>query len=259
MKTFAKRCGLVTASALLAGQLAFAQSSDFLGEWKNVDAETGGITRFVVTSSGTSGDTLNIQTFGSCSPTECDWGSTDLHLYGANVSDSNYQFGKAQYDSKFAERVMTMEFMDDQRMTLDAFTRFYAGTRHNYHSYDTFRKASGSTDTCQGPDLVVSYIEPPVYDNGSVIRATIENIGSDIAGPSLARLIDPGTLQPTGAPENAVASVPTLSPGESYTVTFMLDYWIYNPDADFEVTADYKGQVQECLENNNMDEFHDIG
>jgi len=42
-------------------------------------------------------------------------------------------------------------------------------------------------------------------------------------------------------------------------VTFTLPYWVYNPDADLEVTADYKGLLLECKEDNNVKIFKDIG
>jgi hypothetical protein len=71
--------------------------------------------------------------------------------------------------------------------------------------------------------------------------------------------MDHSTPQPTGAPYNAIANTPALASGSSATVTFYLPYWFYNPDADFEVTADYKGMVKECNEKNNVKIFHELG
>ena len=96
-------------------------------------------------------------------------------------------------------------------------------------------------------------------EDRSVIRATIKNIGNAMASQTIARVIDPSTLQPTGAPYNAIADTPALSPGEEATVTFYLPYWVYNPDATLEVTADYKGQLSECNEDNNTMEFSEEG
>lgn len=115
---------------------------------------------------------------------------------------------------------------------------------------------------CDGPDLVVTRIDKPVWDNAnhrSVITAEIKNIGSGAAAASIARVIDPSTAQSTGAPYNAIANTPALAAGASVTVTFYLPYWVYNPDADLEVTADYKGDIPECDENNNAKTFHDLG
>lgn len=115
---------------------------------------------------------------------------------------------------------------------------------------------------CTKPDLVVTKINQPQWDganNRSIITAEIKNIGSTGAAASIARVIDPSTLQSTGAPYNAIANTPALAAGASVTVTFHLPYWVYNPDADLEVTADYKGMVQECNENNNTRTFQEIG
>lgn len=112
------------------------------------------------------------------------------------------------------------------------------------------------------PDLVVAEIKRPVWDNAnhrSVITAVIKNIGGVGAGASLARVIDPSTPQSSGAPYNAIANTPALAAGASTTVVFYLPYWVYNPDAELEVTADYKGMVTECSEKNNTKEFKDQG
>lgn len=112
------------------------------------------------------------------------------------------------------------------------------------------------------PDLRVDRIDRPVWDAAarqSVIRAVIENVGSLDAPSTLARLIDPSTTQPTGAPWNDVVATGPIPAGGAVTVTFHLPYWVYNPDADLEVTADYKGTLEECNENNNRAEFHELG
>ncbi len=116
--------------------------------------------------------------------------------------------------------------------------------------------------SCNGPDLVVTNIDKPQWDSvnkRSIITAEIKNIGNAGAGASIARVIDPSTLQTTGAPYNAIANTPALAAGASVSVTFYLPYWVYNPNADLEVTADYKGMVQECDENNNTKTFQGQG
>lgn len=112
------------------------------------------------------------------------------------------------------------------------------------------------------PDLAVKEILRPQWDAAqrrSVIRAVIQNIGSADAPSTLARLIDPSTTQPTGAPYNDVQSTGPIPAGGEAMVTFSLPYWVYNPDAELEVTADYKGQLPECNEDNNTAEFSEIG
>jgi hypothetical protein len=111
-------------------------------------------------------------------------------------------------------------------------------------------------------DLVVDSILRPQWDNAnhrSKIDAAIRNIGSSPAPMSLARIVDPTTLQPTGAPYNAIATVPSLQPGDHVTVTFYLPYWVYNPNVTLVVTADYKQQISECREDNNVGTFNGVG
>jgi len=115
---------------------------------------------------------------------------------------------------------------------------------------------------CKGPDLVVNKIDRPTWDapnHRSIIKAEIKNIGSAGAAVNYARIIDPSTNQPGGAPYNNVANTPALAAGATAIVTFYLPYWVYNPDADLEVTADYKGVVKECNEGNNSRAFHEAG
>lgn len=111
-------------------------------------------------------------------------------------------------------------------------------------------------DRC--PDLVVTTISRPQFDSGTkgtVVTAVVRNIGKEAAPPSLARMIDPSTPQQTGAPYNDVVQVPALKPGQARKVTFRLPYWVFNPDAELEVTADYKGEIDECKEENNKREY----
>jgi hypothetical protein len=112
------------------------------------------------------------------------------------------------------------------------------------------------------PDLIVESIDRPEFDatnRGSIIRAVIRNVGTAAAGPTTARVVDPSTLQPSGAPENAIAATPALAPGASVTVTFFLKYWVFNPDAVLDVTADYKNELTECDETNNTKHFEAVG
>jgi hypothetical protein len=118
----------------------------------------------------------------------------------------------------------------------------------------------GGGGGCDLPDLVVDTIFRPTFVNGaSRIEAIIHNLGPGAAGPSLARLIDPSTLQSTGAPYNAIAPTPALAAGATATVVFTLPYWVFNPDATLDVTADYKGDIAECREDNNTKHYEARG
>lgn len=102
--------------------------------------------------------------------------------------------------------------------------------------------------TCKQPDLVVANIADPVWDSASgvsVVDVTVSNIGGSAAGTFYTRVIDPDTNA------NDVQGVSSLAAGASVTLTFMFNYWVFDPDAELNATADYKGHVEECKEGNN--------
>ena len=112
------------------------------------------------------------------------------------------------------------------------------------------------------PDLVVDKIQRPIWDAAarqSVIRAAIKNIGNAPAPATQARLVDPSSPQPSGQPYDDVAHTPALVPGEANFVEFRLPFWVYNPDVSLEVTADYKSELNECSEANNLAKFEGSG
>ena len=115
---------------------------------------------------------------------------------------------------------------------------------------------------CNLPDLVVDTILRPTFvqaTGSSRIEAVIRNLGPGAAPATIARVIDPSTFISPGVPQNATANTPPLAAGASATVVFSLPYWVFNPDAALEVTADYKNDVAECREDNNTKSFGAVG
>jgi hypothetical protein len=53
-----------------------------LGDWKNVDSNTGGIVRIMITEAG---GTIKVQVWGACTPIPCDWGVVKAVPYGPNI------------------------------------------------------------------------------------------------------------------------------------------------------------------------------
>ena len=132
--------------------------------------------------------------------------------------------------------------------------------RRQVESIHTERVPANTDAGCS--DLIVSRIDRPEYDpvkRASVIEVSFKNVGCAKSEACYGRLIDPSTLQPTGAPFNDVARVPALQPGETVTVTFTLPYWVFNPDAELETEVDYKKMVSECNENNNTKKYFEKG
>jgi hypothetical protein len=118
---------------------AFAGSaSTMVGTWMNVDRNTRGITKVIITESV---NQYEIQAFGSCSPTDCDWGKSALTTYGTSVSDVTHKAGTVQFNPGFAQTTLTLKQSGNQ-ISLDGFTRFTDNSaRQNYHNHHNFRRA----------------------------------------------------------------------------------------------------------------------
>lgn len=68
-------------------------SNPFVGTWTNQDRNTRYITRLIIQQSGSG---YKVQAFGSCSPTDCDWGPVDATAVGDGL--------EATWDQGFAVR-----------------------------------------------------------------------------------------------------------------------------------------------------------
>jgi cathepsin K len=72
--------------------------SRFAGTWKNIDANTGGVTRIIAETTGTP----SIRTFGKCSPSDCDWGTATAIAMPITFPYEYYVF----YNDAAAKRFM---------------------------------------------------------------------------------------------------------------------------------------------------------
>ncbi len=118
---------------------AAAAPADFIGVWVNKDVNTRGVTRVVVTSAG--GNKLNIQVFGKCHPTDCEWGTKPLVTYGLNVQDTNHNYATTIYNQGFANSLLTLGYAGNE-ILLQGYTQFLDSSgRQNYYSRDYFQRA----------------------------------------------------------------------------------------------------------------------
>ncbi|HTL88968.1 MAG TPA: hypothetical protein VL134_06180 [Leptolyngbya sp.] len=135
----------VAGGTLLAASLvspAFAAPQDFVGTWVNVDSNTRGVTRVVVTTAPS--NTLKVQVFGKCHPTDCAWGTTQLTTYGSNVQDPNHKEATATYNQSFANQllVFALEGANSRQMSLQSFTQFKdQSARQNYFAQYHFKRS----------------------------------------------------------------------------------------------------------------------
>jgi subtilase family serine protease len=151
------------------------------------------------------------------------------------------------------------------------------------------------------PDLVVYKISKPEYIEsgairGTVVVATIKNIGKTASTPVKAKLYDLdislAEAKKLGVKKNLywifeentsnakngigdaknitdydydpyvenIKQIPPLNPGQSLEITFIIkDYWIYDSNCEIEVFVDFDNQLKEKKENNNKKQFFEGG
>ena len=128
----------VLMSLSLFGLPAQASIDDFLGTWNNSDTNTRGITKIIVSRAG---DDVSMQVFGSCSPTDCDWGMIAAHVMGPGVSADNMANANsvvAVYDQNFADKIIILQ-PSFGGLQAQALTHFKDGSgRSDYSSTDQF-------------------------------------------------------------------------------------------------------------------------
>jgi hypothetical protein len=120
---------------------AFADINSFIGSWKNVDANTRGITKLHI---GKQGDILSMQAWGKCHPQDCDWGTVPSYAYGPGVSSTlahNTEAVSAVFTPGHAETLVIIQRAPNNRIRAEVLTRFTDGSgRANHRSLYTFAR-----------------------------------------------------------------------------------------------------------------------
>lgn len=65
-----------------------SRASHYAGNWYNNDVNTNGITQLNVTATST--NAISVQGWGSCSPTDCEWGTGTGTVSGTTITVSNF-------------------------------------------------------------------------------------------------------------------------------------------------------------------------
>jgi len=97
--------GAAIATFVLVGPTS-ANLGQLLGDWKNVDPDTRGIVRIMITDAG---GAIQVRVCGACHPSPCDWGTVKAVPYAPNVdaplpADTEYLL--ADYPESFAQRMV---------------------------------------------------------------------------------------------------------------------------------------------------------
>ncbi len=136
---------LVAVVAILAAPAAFAALSDFTGTWVNIDPQTRGITKVVITTSPTPPDDphVTVHAWGQCVPTDCDWGAVLAHAYCTNVQCNMVATARsitAVFTTGFSQTILVIR-RAGTRLRVEAFDRFTDNSnRRNYDAVYTFKR-----------------------------------------------------------------------------------------------------------------------
>jgi hypothetical protein len=133
--------------------VAAPSASDFDGMWFNVNSLTGGITQVEIDTSGATdqGEGVSIHAWGSCTPTDCDWGAVPALAYAPDVStnvfDTTVAF-TAIFDSGFSQTILVIHPAPNDQLQVEQLTQFLDGSgRSNYANVEYFHR-EGSEETC---------------------------------------------------------------------------------------------------------------
>jgi hypothetical protein len=121
-----------------AAPLAAANLATLIGTWVNVNAATQDIVRVVLTNAG---GKLEVNAFGACVPTPCNWGQVAGQAYAASVAGGSAVAFTANYAFGFKNTILTGH-LDGDHLIVEDFNVFEDGSgRSAYFTQGTFRKA----------------------------------------------------------------------------------------------------------------------
>jgi hypothetical protein len=131
----------LTLAVLLSMGLSFAQVGELIGDWKNIDPNTRGLTRVLITESGTD---VVFHAWGRCHPTDCDWTPVPGNLYGRTVKDnltSTAHAISALSRTGFSETLIIAHFTAPNQLQVETMTRFTDGSgRTSYATVEPFTR-----------------------------------------------------------------------------------------------------------------------
>jgi hypothetical protein len=107
------------------------------GTWTNVNHATEDIVKAVITASGSK---LEVELFGACVPTPCDWGKVSAVPYAASVSSSKAIAFTANFNFGFSQVIATGH-LQGKDLILEIYTVFTDGSgRSSYYASNTMVK-----------------------------------------------------------------------------------------------------------------------
>jgi len=165
------------------GPLVKATITDSLvGTWINVDPD-GGLVKLII--SQTEGR-FQVQGFGKCHPTDCDWGKTSLDFLGTDVSDKTPDSGIATWNFGFMDSTLHIVKNNDQLLA-QIYNVFKDNSgRENYWTSDQLKK---QTSVPGNPGQAESGFDGRVFE-----RLSSGDIGSTISNVEITFVAEDGSF-----------------------------------------------------------------
>ena len=102
----------------------YADIGEFVGKWRNVDPDTGGLTALEISLVG---DQLKVRAWGKCHPTDCDWNSVDATAFGPHVRAALPRDARtlmAVFKANFKESILIIDPSEWNKLRVEIMTRF---------------------------------------------------------------------------------------------------------------------------------------
>lgn len=110
--------------------------ADFAGEWRNVDGNTRGLTRLIV-----SANPAAVRAWGSCHPSDCDWGSAPAVPFRQSVDGGAAAALQAVFKTAFSETTLIVTPTGPGLIGVETLTHFTDKSgRADYSQREQFRR-----------------------------------------------------------------------------------------------------------------------
>ena len=132
---------LSSAVPALASPTPPAANPALFGTWTNTNPATNSVVDIVVSPNGNG---INVDGYGACSPTPCQWGNVPATVFGTNVGSPAGRSFEANWNFGFSRTVLLAKVTGAffPVLTVQEFTTFTDGSgRSNYEVTETFVRA----------------------------------------------------------------------------------------------------------------------
>jgi hypothetical protein len=135
----------------LASSVPPAPNPALSGTWANINPATRSVVDIVIEGNKNG---IEVDGFGACSPSPCQWGNVPGTVFGANVSAATGSSFEADWNFGFARTVLLGTLTETRRvptLTVQEFTTFTDGSgRANFAVTETFVRAKPVTAARNG-------------------------------------------------------------------------------------------------------------